>query len=173
MGYNPNWAPYEVALFTTVISAILCVLAVSGNLLVCLAIFKDPFGKLRSSFAYFLVNLACSDIIVGGVMLPVSVVCHSYELYGIIPKPLVYTMHLTYFVSATASILSLLALLTDRYFAVVSAIRHRLYFSWRRCALISCLIWLLSVCLSLMYLQIGFINYLMVYSHTAVFTALA
>ena len=82
-------------------------------------------------------------------------------------------MHLTYFVSATASILSLLALLTDRYFAVVSSIRHRLYFSWRRCALISCLIWLLSVCLSLMYLQIGFINYLMVYSHTAVFTALA
>ena len=87
--------------------------------------------------------------------------------------PLVYTMHLTYFISATASILSLLALVIDRYFAVVSAIKYRVYFSWRRCVLISCLIWFLSVCLPLIYLQIGFIDYLMVYSHTAVFTALA
>ena len=67
MGYNPKvWAPDELALFTTVISAILCVLAVPGNFSVCLAIFKDPLGKLRSPFAYFLVNLACSDLIVGG-----------------------------------------------------------------------------------------------------------
>ena len=82
-------------------------------------------------------------------------------------------MHLTYFISATASILSLLALVMDRYFAVVSAIKYRVYFSWRRCVLISCVIWFLSVCLPLIYLQIGFIDYLMVYSHTAVFTALA
>ena len=59
-------------------------------------------------------------------MLPVSVVNHTFELYGYLPTPLVYTMHLTYFVSATASILSLLALVMDRYFIVVSAIKYQL-----------------------------------------------
>ena len=174
MGYNPKvWAPYQLSLFTIIMSAILCVVTITGNSLVCVAILKDPLGKLRSPFAYFLVNLACSDLIVGGAMLPVSVVAHLYELNGYIPMSLVYTMHLTYFASATASILSLLALAIDRYFAVVSAIRYRVYFSWRRCALVSCLIWTLSLGLPLIYLQIGYINYLMVYSHTAVATAFA
>ena len=173
MGYSPpTWAPYGLSLFTTIMSAILCLVAVTGNTLGCLAIFKDPLGKLRSPFAYFLVNLACSDLIVGGVMLPISVVAHMHEMNGYVPIPLLRTIHLSYFASATASILSLVALTIDRYMAVVSAIRYRVYFSWRRCVAVSCMIWIFSIGLPVIYLEIGYIDYLMFYSHSAALLAL-
>ena len=172
--YKPPivWAPYTLSLFTTIISALLCVISLTGNALVCLAIFKDPLGKLRSPFAYFLVNLTCSDLVAGGVMLPISVITHALEMAKYVPKVLIVCIQYTYFASANASILSLLALTVDRYFAVVSAIRYRVYFSKKRCVVVSFVIWILSLSLPLVELRLSYIDSMMFFSHTAVFVEL-
>ena len=46
--------------------------AIGGNLLVCLAVKKEP--KLRNMFNYFLVSLALSDLLTAILVMPFSVI---------------------------------------------------------------------------------------------------
>ena len=166
------WAPYQLSIFTSVISAIIAVVAIIGNTLICIAVFKDPLKKLRSPFAYFLVNLAVSDLIVGAINQPISVYVHATEAQGYLPSTLAKLIHMTYFISATASILSLLALCLDRYLAIAHAIKYRVYLDWRKCILISIIIWFISLTLPFIYFEFGYIDYLMFHCHTSVVAAL-
>jgi len=75
---------------------------------------------------------------------------------------------MSYFISAHASLLSLLALSYDRYVAVVKAIKYRLYLSWSRCIKISIGIWLLSITVPFAYFGIGYSPYLMYYGNTTI-----
>ncbi|KAK3746586.1 hypothetical protein QZH41_016652, partial [Actinostola sp. cb2023] len=69
-------APYSLSCTTATISAILCVITIPGNLLICIAMAKDPHHELRSPFNYFVVNLAVADLIVGTITEPAFVVFH-------------------------------------------------------------------------------------------------
>ena len=73
------WAPKELSYFTAAVSGLLSIVTTGGNTLVCFAVFKDPYKKLRTPFMYFLVNLAVSDLLVGCVTMPTSVVTHTLE----------------------------------------------------------------------------------------------
>ena len=111
--------PSYISFTTTTIS-------VSGNVLVLLAIFIDPNKNLKCPFNYFVANLAFADLLVGFVVDPMSVAFHLSE--GIAkkyPTELVY-IHIPYFVSSTASVLSLAALSMDRFWAITSPLSYRI-----------------------------------------------
>ena len=159
------WAPKPLSHFSAISSLLLCLVITCGNSLIVLAVVVDPLKKLRNPFSYFLINLAVSDLLVGLVTMPVSYTAHMDEAAGYIPQYKVYLLHLTYFISATASVLSLGALSVDRFVAIRWPIAYRGRLSLRRCAVMSMFIWVFSGLISLVYLKVGYINHLMVFVH--------
>ena len=166
------WAPLELSYFTATMSGILSVITTGGNFLVILAVIKDPFKKLRTPFMYFLVSLAVSDLLVGCVTMPVSIVTHTLEAHR--TKKLIHVriIQLSYFISANASMLNLGALCLDRYFAVAHPMKYRRRMTLSKCLLVSLFIWILAFSLPMLFFKIGYINYLMTFAHTGVILTL-
>jgi len=165
-------APLELSYFTAVFSGVLSIVIILGNFAVCLAVYKDPYDKLRTPFMYFLVNLSLSDLVVGCITLPTSVATHTMEAKGTKKKEHVDLILTTYFISATASLLSLAALCVDRYFAVAFPVKYRRNAKFSRCIVVSVLIWLVSLSLPFLYYITGYMIYLMIFAHTGVVTSL-
>ncbi|XP_065057863.1 5-hydroxytryptamine receptor 2A-like [Rhopilema esculentum] len=166
-------APYQLSYFTSSVSAILTILITTGNFLIIFAIAKDPLKKLRNPFAFFLANAAASDLMVGVVAMPVSTVFHYMEAKRSINKTLVYILHLTYFVSASASLFSMAAMTIDRFYALKSLSSKRRKLTRRNCILISVLTWVLAIGLSVFYFILGYISLLMVLIHISLVTTFA
>ena len=162
------WAPTALSYFTASISLVLVFITVTGNLLIVVAVLKDPLKKLRTPFNYFLVNLAASDLLVGCVTMPLSFVIHLEEANGYVNPHFSKTMGSSYFISATASVLSLGALCLDRYVAISWPIQYRTSLQLSRCGIISLCIWIFSLSLPMLYLKVGYITYSMVFSHVSV-----
>lgn len=159
-------APFAVSVMTSVVSMVLCLVTVPGNILICIAILKDPYHELSHSFNFFILQLALSDAIVGIITEPAFVIWHVFEAldYENVMNT-VWVVHLSYFISCTASLLSLSALTLDRYLTVVS-IRRKL--SCRSVAYISALIWISSFSLPCIYFVIGFYLSAFIFANTAV-----
>ena len=100
--------------------------------------------------------------------MPVSYAVHMDETNGFIPPYKVTMIHVSYFVSATASVLSLAALSVDRFVAIKWPFHYRRNLSVRRCLLISLGVWIFSGAVSMIYLQAGYIVHLMVFVHLSV-----
>ncbi|XP_066912109.1 adenosine receptor A3-like [Clytia hemisphaerica] len=158
------WAPTELSYFTTGVAGILCIITILGNVLVCLAVYKDPFKKLRTPFMFILVNLAVTDLIVGCVTLPIIVATHALEAVGEKKNIHVIIARITYFTSKTASILNLTAFCVDRYGAINWAIKYRRLLNRRFCLLVFSMIWLLSIGISLLYYAVGFIDFMITFA---------
>ena len=160
-------SPFATSVMTAAVSLVLCLITVPGNILICIAIIKDPYRELCFSFNYFVLQLALSDVIVGIFTEPAFVVWHIREAlnYGVMET--IWIVHLTYFISCTASLLSLSALTLDRYLTVVS-IRRKL--SSRSVARISGMIWLLSLTIPFVYFATGFYLFVFIFANTAVIT---
>ena len=65
------WAPLEISITSFVITSFLTLITAPGNLLICLAILKDPNNELKTSFNYLLMNIAISDLVVGAISDPI------------------------------------------------------------------------------------------------------
>ena len=112
-------APTELSFFTTTFSILFMILNIPGNLLVILAVVKDPYKNLRTPFNYLMANLALADLIVGTVTDPSSIYIHWKEgTNAKLLKTEVQVLHMSYFISCTASVLSLATLAVERYLAV-------------------------------------------------------
>ena len=161
--------PSYISFTTASISIPLCLVTVIGNLLVVLAVFIDPNKDLKSPFNYFIANLAVADLIVGFVVDPMSVLFHFSEgLSGAYPTALVY-IHIPYFISSTASVLSLAALSMDRYLAITSPMTYRLKLNPRRAGFVAAGIWLFSLTFPFIYMTTGYLTYAFVFAHTVIF----
>lgn len=136
-------------------AVVLCLATFPGNLLVCIAILKDPYKELKNSFNCFVLQLALSDLVVGTVTEPLFIVFHTREAMGYPVMQNVWVIHLSFFISYTASLLSLAALTLDRYLNVMSYYKRIL--STNTVTLISVLIWVISISLSCLYFLTGFI----------------
>ena len=69
-------------------------------------------------------------------------------------------LHIPYFISATASVLSLAALTWDRYIAITSPLQYRTMLSPMRTAYLTGLIWLVSIIIPpVIYIHVGYIHY--------------
>ena len=73
---------------------------------------------------------------------------HFYEGFGIPNQPLRKTMHVSFFISCTASLLSLSALALDRYVAITYPLFYRSKLNVKRSLLVSAGVWTVSVLLS-------------------------
>ena len=160
--------PYELSIFTSLASSILCVITIIGNLLVCLAVFKDPQKKLRTPFMFILVNLAIIDLIVGMVTLPISVVTHGLEAVNKKTLGYVTTARMFYFVTVTASTFNLITFCVDRFIAVSKPIKYRTIMSFRICVKVVIVIWTASICIACIYLVVGYIDFIIVFAQISI-----
>lgn len=163
-------APVELAYTTAILSVVFSVLTSPGNLLICLAVYIDPYNKLRTPFNFFIVNLALSDLTVGLITEPMSAVYHFREGLRMDFSLLRKVHHYFYFVTCTASILSLGALTAERYTVVSSAhsYRARATVSSKKCVVTSVVIWVASFLLSGIYFRVGPLIQAIVFTVTAV-----
>lgn len=165
---NQTIPPSYISFTSAAISVGMCLFTIPGNLLIVLAIFIDPNKDLKSPFNYFVANLAISDLVVGFVVDPMSVAFHVSE--GVAkeyPTDLVY-LHIPYFISSTASVLSLAALTVDRFLAITSPLSYRTKLNPKRAAFVASGIWAFSLSFPFIYLVTGYLTYAFVFAHTVI-----
>ncbi|CAB3981423.1 histamine H2 receptor-like [Paramuricea clavata] len=159
--------PTELS-FTTASMAIVFILTnIPGNLLVILAVVLDPNKNLRTPFNWLVVNLAAADLIVGVIVQPLKVHFHIKE--GLeknhVPEE-INLINMVYFISCTASVLSLTSLAIERYLAVTKPYTYRNKVTNKRIVLTIVIIWLISLSLPNIYLNVGFFTYVFIFSNT-------
>jgi len=165
---NVLFAPVYVAFTSTAISAVICLVTVTGNTMVVLAIFIDPNKELKTPFNYFVANLAICDLFVGIVLDPLSITYHYFEGSERRFPAARYYLHFPYFISCTASVLSLAALTVDRYWAITSPLSYRLKLNSKRAGFVAAGIWAFAVMFSFVYRLIGYLKCAFVFAHTAI-----
>ncbi|XP_031565872.1 5-hydroxytryptamine receptor 2B-like [Actinia tenebrosa] len=161
-------APTSLSYASASLSILIALTSIAGNLLVILAVLVDPNKDLRSPFNYFVINLAFADLIVGCVVAPISAIFHTYEGLGVRMIVPIKVLHLTFFITCTASLLSLAALTVDRYLAITSPLEYRTKLSTSRVIIASVAIWIFAVGFSFIYLKSGYILYTFVFAHTTI-----
>lgn len=166
-------APQTLSFITSATSSLLMLITVPGNLLICVAVVKDPYKTLRSPFNLFLLNISAADLVVGLAVLPLSIAYHSLEGIGIMYNVLTKALHLSFFISCTASVLGIAALSIDRYVCVTSPVKYRLKLKSLQVKRASLIIWLISLICPFTYLYVDFIIYTFVFANgTLLFTLL-
>ncbi|XP_068723550.1 adenosine receptor A1-like [Montipora capricornis] len=164
--------PTGLSYFTASFSVFLALITIPGNLLVCIAIIKDPFRNLKTPFHYFLLSLAATDLIVGTLMDPVSAIYHICEgLQSDIVD--IKILHILYFILSTASILTLAALTADRYVAVSTPVKYKTMVTSKRAIITSIIIWIVAFGFSFVYFKLKFIFYSFIFANTAVICTFA
>ena len=158
-------APQTLSFITAAMSSLLVLITIPGNLLICVAVVKDPFKTLRSPFNLFLLNISAADLVVGLAVLPLSIAYHSLEGMGVMYDVLTKALHLSFFISCTASVLSIAALSIDRYVCITSPMKYRLKLKSLHVKRASLIIWLISVICPFTYLYVDFIIYTFVFAN--------
>ena len=159
------WAPQALSYTTMGVSSFLAIVVVTGNILICLAVVKDPYQKLRTPFMFFLVHLAIADLIVGSVTLPISVISHTLEAHE--RSSLRMKLHMSYLISCMASLLSLTGLCLDRYVSVLHPVLYKFNRNFKSCFIASCVVWLTAIGITMLYWLVGYIDVLLVYAQLA------
>lgn len=161
-----QWAPFATSVTTATVSAILCIITVPGNLLICWTVIWNPTRNLKTPFNYLVLNLAIADLIVGAVTEPVFVGYHTNEA---LKRPVLgvrWVVYTSYFMTSTASILSIMALAVNRYQVATS---HRIERGKISSAVAtSVALWICSLSLPLLYLAVGFYLLAFIFANTAV-----
>ena len=165
------WAPYALSVTTASCSAVLCVATVPGNALICWAIIRDPYGELKSSFNYFVLNLAMADLFIGAVTEPVFVWYHASEALHHEVLALRWLVYTSYFMTCAASVLSIAALSFDRHLTITSTYRRTLQPS--RAMAVSVAIWALSLSVPALHFVTGFYAFAFIFANTALVVTLA
>ncbi|XP_068699770.1 adenosine receptor A2a-like [Montipora capricornis] len=163
-------APTYLSFATTSCTVLTTVVATVGNILVILAVYLNPNKDLRSPFNYFVANLSFADLVVGVVTAPLGTAFHIMEGLGMVNDRFKDSMHTTYFISCTASLLSLTALALDRYVAITYPLIYRTKLNPTRALLVSMVVWIISILLSLLYYVVGYNRYRFIFASTAVVT---
>ena len=168
-------APTSLSITSATFCSILALTAVTGNVLVLLAVIVDPNRNLRSPFNFLVANLAAADLIVGCFALPMSVEAYIREALGeryqLLPRD--NARRVGYFISCTASLFSLAALTVDRFIAISYPMQYRIKLNYRRTAIISLLLWLISIGFPFLYFEVGYLKYQFFFANTAVVSTFA
>ena len=155
--------------FTVSVAFILMVLNIPGNLLQILAVVLDPFKKLRTPFNFMMTNLAIADLLVGTVTEPMSIYTHWTEGMGNhVTLGQSRVLFMSYFISCTASLLSLATLAVERYLAIRYPFLYRNQLTKRRVVLIAIGIWTISIALSSVYFEVGYVTYAFIFANTTI-----
>lgn len=110
----------EVVIVSCTFYVIIAFLAVFGNGLVVASFCRH--SRLRTITNYFVVSLAVADILVGVISIPIWISMLLYSSGGNTLQEVYYVLDLF---AGTCSILHLVTISLERFFAVVYPIRHR------------------------------------------------
>lgn len=156
--------------YTTAIAALLLSLVtIPGNFFVCLAVLKATNKNIRNPFNFFVLSLAVADLVVGCVTEPLAVYVHVKEARGArVENVELEFLHMSYFISCTTSVLSICLLGIERYIAIMSPLKFRLFFTIPRFVFLASVVWLISIALSSIYLMTTYTTYALVFSTNAV-----
>ena len=128
---------------SSVLSIVMAPIIVLGNLLVLLAVWKDPLKKLRSSPSNFiLVSMALADLLVGLVVCPITAYW-GWVIFekGTSPFDLSVIFAINVF-SVNVSFGHMFLLTVDRLFAVVKPLQYRVIITNKRAVIGSCVCWI-------------------------------
>ncbi|XP_033101030.1 adenosine receptor A1-like [Anneissia japonica] len=117
----------------------IAVVAILGNLLVMFAVYKNR--HLRSVTNSFIVSLALADFLVGLVAIPFALITNAKVSMD---KHLCLFLNSFIVVLTQISILSLLAIAVDRYFAVVSPLKYRRVANTKRALCVIIVTWVVA-----------------------------
>ncbi|XP_041667759.1 adenosine A2a receptor b [Cheilinus undulatus] len=123
-----------------VLELVIALLAVTGNVLVCWAVFLN--SNLQSITNFFVVSLAVADIAVGLLAIPFAITISTgfcAQFFGCLFIAC-FVLILT-----QSSIFSLLAIAVDRYIAIKNPLRYNSLVTGTRAKAIIALCWFLSV----------------------------
>lgn len=161
--------PTYLSYISMIASLVLSAITISGNLLVLLAVYKDPHKELRKPFTTLVASLALADFTAGSVTEPMAAYFTIQEVQGgVVEDFAVYITHLSYFVSCTASVLTLGVLTIDRYLAISHSLWYKAHVTMESATKVCIFVWIVSITLSLVYIKTGFINFAFVFANTAV-----
>ena len=162
-------APTSLSFSSASFSILSAVVATVGNLLVVLAVLLDPHKDLRRSpFNYFVASLALADLIIGLFISPLGAIHFIFEGLKQINQELRVWFHTTYFISCTASLLSLTALALERYTAITYPLIYRTKLNPVRAFFVSVLVWIVSILLASIYFAVGYNKFRFVLANTAI-----
>ena len=117
------------------------IVAVGGNVIVCYTVYS--YTRMRTVTNFFIVNLACSDILMSVICIPFTFIANmilQYWPFGRVMCPLVtYAQVMVVFLSA----FTLVAISLDRYVAIVWPLRPRM--TSTQAAIIIGVIWILAM----------------------------
>ena len=135
----------EVTAFTLAYTVAMLI-GVVGNTLLIYLVWKKPETRTLTSFMF--VNMAVADLLVTLVVMPVSI-AHIHTngawISGMIGEITCRCFYFAVFVSISASILCLVFIAIDRFFAVMYPFRRRVWF--RKPKVLTPLVWILSMAL--------------------------
>lgn len=126
------------------------IVAVTGNFLLCVTIYKDPYRRLRSTANYLVVNLAVADLLTGLITEPLYA---AFEISNFMRKEFTVLFVIgesTAYVFVNASILSILSLALDRYIAVKHPLSHEQKMNHKRILKIIISLWSYSLLFSML-----------------------
>ena len=128
---------------SSVVSIVMAPMIMLGNVLVLLAVWKDPLKKLRSSPSnVILVSMALADLSVGLVVCPLTAYW-GWVIFdkGISPFDLSVIFAINAF-SVNVSFGHMFLLTVDRLLAVVKPLQYRVIITNKRAVIASCVCWI-------------------------------
>lgn len=127
-----------------ILSSVICVI-IGGNVLILLAVYAN--SHLRSTTNYFIVNLACADLLLGITVLPFSA---TLEIIGYWPFGQVFCEIWAAIdvLWCTGSIITLTAISVDRYIGVTRPLQHSTIMSEKKACYIIIFAWIVSAAVS-------------------------
>ena len=128
---------------SSVVSIVMATMIMLGNVLVLLAVWKDPLKKLRSSPSnVILVSMALADLSVGLVVCPLTAYW-GWVIFdkGISPFDLSVIFAINAF-SVNVSFGHMFLLTVDRLLAVVKPLQYRVIITNKRAVIASCVCWI-------------------------------
>ena len=146
-----GFSPTEKIVIAGFLSVII-ILAIVGNLLVCVAILTER--SLRKSSNYFYVSLAVADLLVASVVMSFAV---ANDIMGHwVFSPIFCNIWLSADVMcSTASILNLCAISLDRFLHIKDPYNYEGTMTHRKTLLFIAIIWLLSGLISFLPIHLG------------------
>ena len=112
MFYDDYWFKTRLPSITAVYS-VASLFTISVNLLLCVAYWRDPFRELQAVQNYYILNLGLADLIMGALSEPLLI-----ATYWNSNNVIFFVHYLFAIISASCSLLNIMALSIVRYFAV-------------------------------------------------------
>ncbi|XP_054711007.1 dopamine receptor 2-like [Uloborus diversus] len=128
------------------ILAFFCLATIFGNILVMVAVAKEPY--LHTVTNYFIASLATADCIVGAIVMPFCVVLEVCDGYWPFGQDWCDVWRSVDVLASTASILNLCVISLDRYWAITDSMSYPRKMSPNRAGILIAAVWICSALIS-------------------------